>query len=119
MHISLFQFLSPRVTHWLALLFLAASIGGGAVVAGGSAAAFADDTKSSKVTSALPAQVNINTAGPAELAAALKGVGLRKARAIISYREKFGEFVSVDQLAEVKGIGARTVERNRAAIRIK
>lgn len=57
--------------------------------------------------------VNINTADAATLAARLNGVGESKAEAIVAYREEHGAFKSVDQLAQVKGIGQKTVERNR------
>lgn len=63
--------------------------------------------------------VNINAATAEELSSALKGVGASKAQAIVDYREKVGKFVSVDQLAEVKGIGAATVEKNRSLIRLQ
>ncbi len=57
--------------------------------------------------------VDINTADAATLAAAIDGVGERKAAVIVQYRETHGPFGSVDELAGVKGIGAGTVERNR------
>ena len=60
--------------------------------------------------------VNINGASAAELAAGLNGVGLSKAEAIVRYREQFGDFESVDELTDVTGIGAATVERNRSVI---
>jgi competence protein ComEA len=60
--------------------------------------------------------VNINTASAKELADALKGVGPAKAEAIIAWREANGPFQSVEQLAEVRGIGLRTVELNRDVI---
>ncbi|GAA4348986.1 ComEA family DNA-binding protein [Kangiella taiwanensis] len=63
-------------------------------------------------------QVNINTASSSQLAAVLKGVGLKKAQAIIDYRQKFGPFKSIDELTAVKGIGAKTLEKNRAKISI-
>jgi len=63
--------------------------------------------------------VNVNTATAEEIAAALKGVGPAKAEAIVAYREANGPFVSVDQLTEVKGIGAATVEKNRSQILIE
>lgn len=63
-------------------------------------------------------QVNINTASPSQLAAVLKGVGLKKAQAIIDYRKKYGPFKSIDELTAVKGIGAKTLEKNRAKISI-
>lgn len=63
-------------------------------------------------------QVNINTASTSQLAAVLKGVGLKKAQSIIEYREKFGPFKSVDELTAVKGIGAKTLQKNRSKISI-
>jgi competence protein ComEA len=57
--------------------------------------------------------VNINTADAATMAARLNGVGESKAEAIVAYREEHGAFKSVDQLAQVKGIGLKTVEKNR------
>lgn len=69
---------------------------------------------------ALPAHaadtVDINTADAATLAAVLDGVGASKAEAIIAYREEHGPFESVDELAEVKGIGLKTLEKNRERI---
>ena len=47
---------------------------------------------------------------------ALNGVGEAKAEAIVAYREEHGPFKSADQLAEVKGIGLKTVEKNRDLI---
>ncbi len=61
--------------------------------------------------------VNINTAS-AEQLTELNGVGLAKARAIVAYREQNGAFKSADQLANVKGIGLKTVEKNRANIAV-
>ncbi|GAA4364547.1 ComEA family DNA-binding protein [Kangiella marina] len=63
-------------------------------------------------------KVNINTASSSQLAATLKGVGLKKAQAIIDYRNKFGPFKSVDELTAVKGIGSKTLQKNRAKISI-
>lgn len=57
--------------------------------------------------------VDINTATPRMLADALSGVGMHKAQAIVSHREEHGPFLSIDDLVQVSGIGARTVERNR------
>ena len=57
--------------------------------------------------------VDINTAGAEALAEAIKGVGLKRAEAIIAYREQNGPFASVDDLAKVQGIGERIVESSR------
>ncbi|MFA9489317.1 MULTISPECIES: ComEA family DNA-binding protein [unclassified Mannheimia] len=60
--------------------------------------------------------VNINTASTAELQDKLVGIGEKKAQAIVDYRTKNGNFKSIEQLAEVSGIGQATVEKNRANI---
>ena len=60
--------------------------------------------------------VNVNSAGAEEIAEALKGVGMTKAEAIVSYRSENGQFKHVDELVNVKGIGIRTVDINREYI---
>ena len=42
----------------------------------------------------------------------IKGVGETRAEAIIAYREQNGAFKSVEELAEVRGIGTSIVEKN-------
>lgn len=61
-------------------------------------------------------KVDINRDSAAALAAGLNGVGPAKAEAIVAHREKNGPFRSADQLAEVRGIGLSTVEKNRDVI---
>jgi competence protein ComEA len=65
---------------------------------------------------ALAGTVNVNTADAESLAASLDGVGPSKAKAIIKYREKNGDFGSYDDLLNVVGIGEVTVERNKEKI---
>lgn len=62
--------------------------------------------------------VDINSADAETLSAELDGVGMSKAKAIVEYREKHGPFKSSEDLSLVKGIGDRTVELNRANIRV-
>jgi competence protein ComEA len=57
-------------------------------------------------------QVNINTADAQTLAAELKGVGEKKAQAIVDYRVENGPFKSVTDLTSVKGIGDKLLEDN-------
>lgn len=58
-------------------------------------------------------RVNINTASLDTLVTQLKGIGESRARAIIAYREEHGGFKSVEELAEVHGIGSHVIEINR------
>ncbi len=67
--------------------------------------------------SALAAQpVNVNTADAQTIADSLSGVGLSKAQAIVAYREAHGTFKHVDELVNVKGIGLKTIDKNRGFI---
>ena len=56
--------------------------------------------------------VNINAADATALAANIKGIGTKKAEAIVAYREQHGSFSRVEDLAKVRGIGRKTVEKN-------
>ena len=60
--------------------------------------------------------VNINTADAATIDRVLVNVGPAKAQAIVDYRKSNGAFRSAEQLAMVKGIGLKTVEKNRDRI---
>ncbi|MDD4906892.1 MAG: helix-hairpin-helix domain-containing protein [Methylobacter tundripaludum] len=55
--------------------------------------------------------VNINTADAKTIGEALSGIGQKKAEAIVKYRETKGEFKTVEDLVNVDGIGAKTVEK--------
>jgi competence protein ComEA len=63
--------------------------------------------------------VNINTANAETLASAINGVGIKKAREIIAYRQQNGPFASVDDLTKVTGIGTHTVENSRENLTVK
>lgn len=63
-------------------------------------------------------KVSINAASAADLAEIMNGVGLKKAEAIVSYREQNGPFTQIDQLTEVPGIGAALVERNLSRLKL-
>ena len=62
--------------------------------------------------------ININRATEGELTL-LHGIGSSKAQAIILYREMFGRFKTVDELTKVKGIGAKTIEKNRGRLTVQ
>lgn len=81
------------------------------------------DTAGKQLDQAIPSasdeeKVSINSASAEALAEILNGVGLKKAQAIVSYREQNGPFTQVDQLQEVPGIGASLIERNHSRLRL-
>lgn len=63
-------------------------------------------------------KVSINSATAEELSKALKGVGLKKAQAIVSYREEYGPFKSIEDLKQVPGMGGKLVERNLVNLKL-
>ncbi len=67
------------------------------------------------VPSGAPMRVNVNAA-PIELLVTLKGIGEKKARAIIAFRREHGPFNSLEQFEEVPGIGPALIEQNRGRI---
>lgn len=68
------------------------------------------------------ATVNINKAD-AKTIQTLKGIGPKKAEAIVDYREKNGKFESLSDLTKVKGISTKFLEKleakNRGKITLK
>ncbi|MGV9412115.1 ComEA family DNA-binding protein [Nocardia sp. NPDC003693] len=72
-------------------------------------------------TSARPAtpaaKINLNTATEAELDA-LPGVGPITAKSIVTWRTTHGRFTSIDQLADIDGIGPARLARLRASVTI-
>ncbi|MEI6895591.1 MAG: helix-hairpin-helix domain-containing protein [Colwellia sp.] len=56
--------------------------------------------------------VNLNKSTPEQLAT-LKGIGQTKAQAIVLYRQKFGDFKSINELTKVSGIGDKIVNDNK------
>jgi competence protein ComEA len=62
---------------------------------------------------AFAAQVNINTDDAKTISKSLNGIGMKKAEAIIAYRNKEGDFKTYKDLTKVKGIGPKIVEKNK------
>lgn len=62
--------------------------------------------------------ININDADVDQLMLVLSGVGEAKAQAIVDWRNANGKFTSVEQLLEVRGIGAAILSKNSHRISI-
>lgn len=62
-------------------------------------------------------KVNLNTADVDDLMT-LKGVGAKKAEAIVAWRKENGQFKSIEQLMDVKGIGESIFETNKSRLSI-
>ncbi|MGY0616303.1 ComEA family DNA-binding protein [Vibrio sp. FJH11] len=60
--------------------------------------------------------VNVNSASAKEIATMLKGIGEKKAQDIVDYRTEHGPFKTVNDLTNVKGIGAATLQKNENRI---
>ncbi len=92
----------------------------GSSVSSGSTAPGAPGAGSHQDRPAKPAPnevVNLNTATVQQLDA-LPGVGPVTAAAIVAWRDANGKFSSVDQLAEVDGIGPARLEKLRPLVRV-
>ena len=70
------------------------------------------------LTSSKPELLNINTASAKELQT-LPNIGTQMGKRIVAYREQHGKFASVDALQDVKGIGAKTLEKLRPFVDAK
>lgn len=71
-------------------------------------------TKSSGMTDS-SGQIHLNQANIDELQK-LKGIGEKKAQAIVEYRQKNGGFKNVDEFKNVKGIGPAIFEKNKTRL---
>lgn len=74
---------------------------------------FSSSVMSAQTSSAM---ININTASAEQIATIMTGVGENKAKAIVQYRNSNGKFKAVQDLENVDGIGAKTVEKNKDRI---
>src|ERR1051326_256308 len=63
------------------------------------------------------AAVNVNTASKDELVS-VKGIGEKRAQAIIDYRTKNGPFKTVDDLEKVPGIGPGIMKQIKSQISV-
>ena len=71
--------------------------------------------RTNAVTPNKPELLNINTASVDELQT-LPSIGETTAQRIIDYRAQHGDFSSIDDIQNVKGIGAKTLDKLRPFI---
>lgn len=81
----------------------------------GEATTFSMEQVLEKEKSEADGRVDLNTATEQELMT-LSGIGQKKAQDIISYREETGLFSSIEELANISGFGAKTIEKIRESI---
>jgi competence protein ComEA len=58
-------------------------------------------------------KIDLNNADLTTLTGSVKGIGKKRAEAIIAYRQSHHGFKSVEELSEVKGLGQHFVTVNR------
>jgi competence protein ComEA len=68
---------------------------------------------------AIAGPVNVNSADAKTLAKELQGIGMAKAEAIVSYRQKNGPYKTAEDLAKVKGVGKKLIEQNKANLKFE
>lgn len=71
--------------------------------------------QSMKIAPTAMLQVHLNT-DSAEQLQQLKGIGAKKAQAIVDYRQQHGPFQQIEDLKKVKGIGEQTFEKNKVQL---
>jgi competence protein ComEA len=69
-----------------------------------------DHSQKSRIEAVKEQSISINTAN-VETLMLLKGIGKKTAKAIIDYRSANGDFKSVDELLNVKGVGAKVLSK--------
>lgn len=61
-------------------------------------------------------QIDLNEANATNLNHSMKGIGAKRAEAIVTYRQKHGSFKSVSDLAYVPGFGSNFVKKHQAEL---
>jgi competence protein ComEA len=90
-----------------------------AAVASMAGGAMSDGAMNSTTIENRMGKVNLNTADAMTLQKELIGIGKNKADAIVAYRESNGQFTSIDELIEVKGIGKAILDKNREKLSLE
>lgn len=61
-------------------------------------------------------KINLNNASVEELTHVVKGIGHKRALAIVQYRQKHGLFKTLTDLASVRGIGLHFIQTHRSEL---
>lgn len=80
--------------------------------------AHAFESKREQAKSGANVVVNVNAASADQIAKALDGIGLSRAKAIVAYRKSHGPFKSLSALTVVKGIGNKTIALNKSRMKL-
>jgi len=78
--------------------------------------AFAEPTVTNEAV-AIQQVVHLNKSTIDDLVT-LKGIGHKKAQAILAYREQVGDFKSLQELTNIKGIGEKILIDNKGRLKI-
>ena len=70
----------------------------------------------SPLAQSIPSKINLNTADVRMLTQSFKGIGKKRAQAIVHYRETQGTFKSVADLAAVRGLGRSFINTHLAEL---
>lgn len=71
------------------------------------------DKQSVKTTATASQRINLNTADVHALTGSFKGIGKKRAEAIVAYRTEHNGFKSIEELAQIKGFSQRFVTTNK------
>lgn len=61
-------------------------------------------------------KIDLNQADAKTLSKAVKGIGKKRAEAIVAYRQEKGPFKSIEELAQVRGLGKQFVQSHLVAL---
>ncbi len=62
-------------------------------------------------------KIDINTAD-AKTLTSVKGIGVKRAKSIVDYRDKNGAFQNVEELINIKGIGKKSLEKLKKHLKV-
>lgn len=73
--------------------------------------------KTNNTTLPVSAKIDLNKAGVDRLTGSFKGIGKKRAESIVHYREQHHSIKSIEEFAEIKGLGPHFLEVNREKLK--